>query len=185
MLWDECRSLLSALRGPSKRTEPLAKQVDRIRSISADNSMVQAVLSSIPQRVLVSGAETEHTLQRRFNVLKTSCSRVALVGEKGGGLMTYVLSYVQSYLVVPYRRWQLNRESVDVTEMDTYDLLELADRQIQQGCLEEGVRLLNQLQGQPRHLAQDWLDEARVFLATRQALELLMAEALVMSTALP
>lgn len=179
VLWEECHSLHATLKGPLRRTEPLEVRVARLRSLSDARSLMASALDSIPERALSSGTETEQTLRQRFARVKTSCSRVALIGEKGGGMFAYLLSYAQSMLVVPYRRWQMSGENVDVSGLDTYDILELASKRLENGELEDSVRIMNQLQGQPRQLAQDWLDEARLFLATRQAIDLLMSEALL------
>lgn len=106
----------------------------------------------------------------RFERIRKICKRVALVGEEGAGLGTYLLSYIQSLLTFDmiYDK-MLSRDDQDIESMNTYRLLSRANSCLERGDLELAVRLVNQLKGEPRRITQDWVKEACLYLETRQA----------------
>ena len=56
-----------------------------------------------------------------------------------------------------------------IEEMDTYGLLEQANAYLHHGDLEMAVRCMNQLCGEPRRMASDWISDTRLYLETKQA----------------
>lgn len=60
---------------------------------------------------------------------------------------------------------------------DTLDILSRVRASLQREDLEQALRYANQLKGQPRQAAKDWIHELRLLLETRQATSALMAYA--------
>lgn len=60
---------------------------------------------------------------------------------------------------------------------DTLDILSRVRASLQKEDLEQALRYANQLKGQPRQAAKDWIHELRLLLETRQAASALMAYA--------
>lgn len=150
-------------------------ELEGLCRVAGDDPFITTVLTSIPpQAVGGAGIQSEAALRERFSRVKRVCSRVAMVPEEGGGLGLHALSYMQSLLTI--RAWLPKRYlDRDPSELHTYDLLDLASMRIKKGDLEGAVHYLNYLQGEPRNVARDWLADARLYLETRQAVELVQA----------
>ena len=134
------------------------------------------MLDSIPHEAVSSenGIQSEAGLQQRFRKVKKICKKVALVPEVGGGLGTYALSYLHSFLAINVWRYSSAVEyGRDPTDMDTFELLHYAENSLRQGNVEEAIKLINCLTGEPRRVAQDWLRDAQLHLETKQAIHLL------------
>jgi mitofilin len=58
--------------------------------------------------------------------------------------------------------------SIDPEELDTYKVLSLATYALENGDTEQAVKYMNQLRGEPRRVAKDWIREARLFLEGKQ-----------------
>lgn len=101
------------------------------------------------------------------------CKRVALVPETGGGLGTYALSYLQSLLVFNILGSSKVQSEQDLSKLDTFELLNLANMSIKRGDVESAVWYVNHLKNESRRVAQDWLEDARLYLETRQAISLI------------
>lgn len=106
-----------------------------------------------------------------------------MIGENGASPWTHVLSYIQSFLIFDSFDPVKQGELVDLDNLDTFDLLARAEFYLRRGDLELATRLVNQLRGEPKNVARDWLLEARLLLETRQAVNLLTAYAAVLGTA--
>ena len=177
-----CDSLHMALNSASASPDPierrsLQQEVKVLRDAAKDDPFILVVLDSLPDRaVSASGIQGEGGLMERFSKVKRICRRVALVPERGGGMGTYALSYLQSLLVVSWRFvGRLTRDSEDyedLKKLDTFDILEQAEACLQCGDIELAVRYVNLLRGEPRNVAQDWLSDARSYLETLQAVQL-------------
>jgi len=72
---------------------------------------------------------------------------------------------------------------LDADELTTFVLLDRAAAALERGSLEQAVRYVNQLRGESRRVATDWLTEARLLLETRQAADVLVAFAVANSLA--
>ena len=175
-----CDSLQTALQSASASPDPteyfsFEKEVGNLRIAAKNDPFITAILDSIP----LSGGciQGEGSLRERFSRVKRICRHVALVPETGGGLGTYALSYLQSGLMVSWKFvGRIQRQQVgDPHKMDTFEILDRADWLLRQGEVEQAVRYVNQLQGEPRKVARDWLQDARHYLETTQAV-LLVSE---------
>ena len=150
----------------------LDTEVRTLREASHGDSFIQAILTSIPsQAISGEGIQSEATLRERFGKVKRICKRVALVPESGGGLGTYALSYVQSAFSINW--WLPEESSINPSDLHTYDLLRYAEVRLNKGDLEGAVYYMNHLKGEPRNIARDWLKDMRLYLETRQAVQLI------------
>jgi len=121
--------------------------------------------------------------------VRSVARRVALVDECGASLFRYFVSYVMSMFVV--RQPLLagaaaaadDNVELDADELTTFVLLDRAAAALERGSLEQAVRYVNQLRGESRRVATDWLTEARLLLETRQAADVLVAFAVANSLA--
>ena len=106
--------------------------------------------------------------------------RTALVGEEGGSLLLYLLSYLQSALVVtPLTETMPDPAgaAVDLSTLDTFDIVWLSRGCVERGDLEQAVKYMTLLRGEPKNMAKEWVREARLLLEARQVCDALMAHA--------
>ena len=139
-----------------------------MKESASDDPFIQLVLSSVPKRALEEGIASKAGLIKRFGKVKRICKRVALVGEEGGGLGSHLLSFIQSLLMFDMIYDKIVPEDHEAS-MNTLKLLSCAGKHIEKGDLETAVRLVNQLSGEARRVAEDWVKEACLYLETRQA----------------
>ena len=169
-----CDALTSAIVAADTNADPMEKhsiasQVSVLLQTAKQDKFITTILSAIPDEALSEGISSEAGLRARFKHVRKICQRVALVPEEGAGLGTYLLSFLQSLLTIDMVHARMVDSQASSVYMDTFELLRAADNSIQQGQLERAVRLMNQLEGEPRRVTRDWLKEARLYLVTRQA----------------
>ncbi|XP_052226388.1 MICOS complex subunit MIC60-1-like isoform X1 [Dreissena polymorpha] len=158
-----------------EQLKPLEKDVETIFMAAKNNPFVNRVLESIPQRALTRGVYTEDNLRQRFTKVYRVAKRVALIDETGGSLMKFMLSYFQSFFVIPSVYAIHESDEVDVSKMDVFQLCGHARYWIEKGDLEQALKFMNQLTGESRRVAADWIEETRLLLETKQAALALMA----------
>jgi len=118
--------------------------------------------------------------------VRSVARRVALVDEFGGSLFRYFVSYVMSMFMF---RQPLLAEApaasddveLDADQLTPFVLLDRAAAALDRGSLDQAVRYVNQLRGESRRVAADWLTEARLLLETRQAADVLVSFAVANS----
>ena len=182
-LWAACQSLNTAIDKDVDQPGPLLPQLTAIHEAASEDPLVSVVLNSLPVEAVTRGVLNEEHVARRFYKVRRWCRRVAMIGESGASPWTHILSYIQSFLIFDSFDPKKEGELVDVDNADTFDLLARAEYYLRRGDLELATRLVNQLRGEPRKVAHDWLLEARLLLETRQAANLLTAYAAVLGTA--
>lgn len=101
---------------------------------------------------------------------------MALIDETRNSLYQYLLSYLQSLLVFEPKQVKPPSELTS-EDLDTFKLLSYASYCIEHGDLELAAKFINQLKGESRRVAQDWLKEARLTLETKQVINILSAYA--------
>lgn len=178
ILWLSCQALLDKMRYAPQ--EPLEKSpaYNVLREFAANNNQLAiAVLDSIPAKALKEGVQSEESLIDRFRRIDRICKRVALVGDNGGGLAKYLVSYLQSLFIfdnVTVTEDEVSgRQLVDPTSWRTFDILARVKYCLDRHNLEQALRYANQLRGQARVVARDWIRDARIHLETRQAISVL------------
>lgn len=185
-LWLLCQHLNDTLRGVGiKDPQPLKKEVDAISQTVADmpdiNPLALNVLNSIPKAALDEGVYNQDTLIGRYAKVEKFAKRVALVGDEGGSLGKYLLSYIQSLLIfdlksIPAK--ELTGElAVDPSKWDTFDILSRVRHCLSERKIEQALRYANQLKGASRKVAKDWIKDVRTHLEVRQAADLIQAQA--------
>ncbi|CAO2605380.1 MICOS complex subunit Mic60 (Fragment), partial [Lemmus lemmus] len=177
-LWLSVEALKYSMKTSSAETPtiPLGSAVEAIRVSCSDNEFTQALTAAIPPESLTRGVYSEETLRARFYAVQKQARRVAMIDETRNSLYQYFLSYLQSLLLFPPK--QLKPPSVlHLEDINTFKLLSYASYCIEHGDLELAAKFVNQLKGESRRVAQDWLKEARMTLETKQIVEILTAYA--------
>lgn len=176
-LWLACVALNGVIRvgkeGQVDKMEdqlkPLSDEIDVIAKAAGNHPFVSMIVSTLPEEALAKGVWTEDNLRERFDKVKTVCKRVALIDENGGSLFKYFWSYVYSVFTFTPTFAREETDEVELEKLDTITILAHADYWLQRGDLEHALRFMNQLQGEPRQVAFDWINEAKLLLETRQA----------------
>jgi len=185
-LWLACSSLQRALEAdrPESGLLPLKDEVEAIKtasqSVKSDDAFVDAVVDSLPSEALVRGVYTDQTIRDRFFRVEAAAKRTALIGEGDSSLLLYGLSYLQSVLVVQPSSCEapvVHTEAVDLNSLDTFKIVWLARSCVERGDLEQAVKYMTLLKGEPKNVSSEWLKEARLLLETRQACSALMSHA--------
>ncbi|OCT96636.1 MICOS complex subunit MIC60 isoform X2 [Xenopus laevis] len=157
-------------------TEPLETAVQGIRSSCSNNEFTEALAAAIPHESLHRGVYSEESLRARFNSVRKLARRVALIDESRHSLYQYFLSYLQALLVFEPKELKPPTE-LGSDDLDTFTLLSYASYCVERGDLELAAKFINQLKGEPRRVARDWLNEARLTLETKQIIDVLSAYA--------
>lgn len=186
LLWMSCQSLLDRLRyAPKEPIENDPAYAFLKQYAAEENPLAISILDTLPSEALKVGVQSEQSLLERFNKVNDVCKRVALVESHGGGLGKYFLSYVQSLLVFEkqesFEDEIKGKKLVDPTKWTTHDILARVKYSLSNNDLEQAVRYANQLKGQPRVVARDWVRDARSHLATRQAFGALSTHAVAIA----
>lgn len=192
VLWLLCQRLNSALKSDPKEgvsSEPqqilknLSETIDKLTAESEKepriDSLTKLALKSIPKRVIDNGVYSEDALIRRFEKVDTLCKRVSLVDEENSSLVRYALSYLQSMLIVDRSSisdQELKNEETDVSKLGTYDILARIKHHLRDRNLEMSLRYANQLRGEPRKVASDWIRDVRHHLEVRQVSSIVQAQ---------
>jgi len=184
-LWIASQALNTALKdGLSHgRTRSLMPEILSILHLAGHNTVIEEIVASVPTEATSLGVVPEKELLARFEGVKSACKKVALVGDEGGALPLYALSYIKSLFVFSaWYKGESNNE-IDVEQLGPYEILAKAEYFIQNGDLEQATKFMSQLKGVSRKLCNDWLKEARLYLETKQTATLLMAYASSLSVA--
>uniref|UniRef100_A0A3Q2XZL6 MICOS complex subunit MIC60 n=1 Tax=Hippocampus comes TaxID=109280 RepID=A0A3Q2XZL6_HIPCM len=157
-------------------TKPLEVAAQAVRDSCHDNEFALALASALPEESLQRGVYSEASLRARFYGLRSLVRRVALIDESHNSLYQYFLSYLQSALLFEAKQ-EAPPTQLSGEDLDPFKLLSYASYCLEHGDLELAAKLVNQLTGEARRVAEDWLNEARLTLETRQVVSLLSAYA--------
>ncbi|XP_060637309.2 MICOS complex subunit MIC60 isoform X2 [Anolis sagrei] len=177
-LWLSVDALKQSLKTASgdSPTEPLEGAVEAIKASCSDNTFTKALTAALPQESLNRGVYTEEALRARFHYVQKLAKRVALIDETRNSLYQYFLSYLQSLLLFHPQQLKPPAE-LGPEDLETFKLLSYASYCIEHGDLELAAKFVNQLRGESRRVSQDWLNEARMTLETKQVVDILTAYA--------
>lgn len=187
-LWIACHALhgvLAATHAPAALgdgvTPPLARYLASFQEAAQPASLpvVRTFLDSVPSSARDQGVCTAQFLAKRFERLKTVCRRVAMVEETGAPLLMYAVSWLRSvFMLAPSRLIEADTEVDPVNDaLDTNLIVASAELAMCRQDIDLAVRLLNLLQGMPRAVAHDWIEDARVYLETKLAADALSSYA--------
>ncbi|CAN9514556.1 unnamed protein product [Ophioblennius macclurei] len=177
-LWLSVEALSYALKTADAETPtvPLEAAAQAVRHSCRDNEFALALTSALPEESLQRGVYSEASLRARFYSLRALARRVALVDESHNSLYQYFLSYLQAALLFE-NKLEAPPPQLSAKDLDPFKLLSYASYCLEHGDLELAAKLVNQLKGEARRVAEDWLSEARLTLETRQVVSLLSAYA--------
>ncbi|GFU47668.1 MICOS complex subunit MIC60-1 [Nephila pilipes] len=182
-LWLACQAMSSKICEDNEgNPSPLGKDIAVVKiATDEDSEFISAVLAGIPVKAAERGVYNNEILKQRFQNVKKVCRKVALIDENNDSLFRYVLSYLQSFLIldavsIPKEELE-GKIAVDPSEWNTFDILSRVSYCLTINDLEQALRYANQLKGEPRIVAADWLDELRLLLETKLAVKALLAHA--------
>ena len=182
-LWLACQTLVTIIENGREDADsweaalqPLENEIAAIQVAGNEHPFVNTVIQTLPTDASSRGVWTKEALIDRFDKVQRVCRRVAMVDEAGATLFRYFLSYIQSLLVVNPRPLT-EQDVLDPEQLNAFVLVNNARHCLERGDLEQAVRYVNQLTGEPRRVAADWLKEARLLLETKQAADALLAHA--------
>ncbi|NWV02601.1 MIC60 protein, partial [Ptilonorhynchus violaceus] len=177
-LWLSVEALKYCMRSGTGDSpmEPLESAVKAIKASCSDNAFTEALTAALPQESLTRGVYSEEALRARFYTVQKLAKRVAMIDETRNSLYQYFLSYLQSLLVFHPQQLKPPAE-LSPDDLDTFKLLSYASYCIEHGDLELAAKFVNQLRGESRRVAHDWLTEARMTLETKQIVDILTAYA--------
>jgi len=163
-----------------KAIRPLEPEIKAVsKAAPKEDPLVCAAIQSIPEEAAKRGVFPEDTLRERFLKVESVARRLAMVPEGGAALPIYLLSYLQSFLIIktanPIPKRELEDEPIDVDSLNTYDILQRARYWLDRGDFKMTLRYMNLLKGAPRSIASDWMNETRILLETQQAIDTLLA----------
>jgi len=179
-LWLACSGLDAAL----DTMKPLMGEVVMVKTAATPgDDFVQVILSSLSPLALDRGVYSINNLKERFCKVEKVARRVTGVGEEGGSLLSYGLSYLQSVLMVDLsvRSPGELEDKMDLSELSQSDLLTMAKHSLERNNLARAVQYMTLLKGETSRVVSDWLSEARLTMETKQAAEALLAHAVVES----
>lgn len=92
------------------------------------DELVSVILDHLPEKAKTRGVYPENAIRERFLKVEQLARRLALVPEKDATIMTYILSYIQSVLVIQpselISQAELNNEPVDFSKLSTFEILD-------------------------------------------------------------
>jgi len=150
---------------------------ESISKASDGNALVETSLSTIPSEAFDIGVTSPDVLKDRFKKVDQICRRVALIDETGGSPYRYVLSYLHSLFIFGKSKIYDRSEDIPSEGLSTFIIMDNAAYYLDQGNVEQAAKFLNQLKGESFLMAKDWLDDARLYLETKQALTILLTYA--------
>ncbi|RUS28995.1 mitochondrial inner membrane protein-domain-containing protein, partial [Jimgerdemannia flammicorona] len=163
-LWTAVRALSHAVH--QNRKTPFADELDALTDVagaSLDHAeIIKTVVASIDDRVAEHGVHSVSDLTARFAIVREEVTRASLVPEDGG-FMSHFLSVLLSKVM--FRKHGL------VPGNDVEAICARTEWYLHENDLDAAAREINQLQGWPKKLARDWIEEARKHLEVKQALE--------------
>ncbi|XP_033232208.1 MICOS complex subunit Mic60 isoform X4 [Belonocnema kinseyi] len=188
MLWSACQALARAVKvaPPGAPTDqavrPLEPEIIAVsKAAPKEDPLVKAVIEGIPDEATKRGVFPEDALRERFLKVEKMARRLALLPEEGASLPVYLLSYLQSFLIIqtinPIPKSELEDAPIDIESLNTYDILQRARYYLDRGDFKMTLRYMNLLKGASRCIAKDWMNEARILLETQQAVDALLAYA--------
>lgn len=186
-LWGACQALLASVRGGdpavhwSNKLRPLKNEIHGLAKVSEGDELVSVVLQNLPKTAENRGVFPEDALRERFGNVERTARKVAIIPEEGAWLPIYFLSYLQSLFILrptnPLLKDEVDDKTIDFSKFDTYEILNKARHFVDRDDFLLAMKYMNLLQGAPRKVANDWLNETRLFLETQQAANTVMNHA--------
>ncbi|XP_060183504.1 MICOS complex subunit MIC60, mitochondrial [Lycium barbarum] len=166
-----------ALEDALSRGLPIQKEIEVLHTSLEgidNNSLVELVLSSLPEETRKYGSDTVLQLNHKFDTLKGTLRHFSLIPPGGGGILTHSLASVASWLKV--------REA-DQSGDGIESLINRVESFLAQGKLSEAADVLEKglKDTHAAAVVDDWVKRARNRAITEQALTLLQSYATTIS----
>lgn len=167
-----------ALEDALSRGLPIQKELENLHTSLEgidNNSLLDVVLSSLPEETQRYGSDTVLQLNHKFDTLKGTLRHFSLIPPGGGGILTHSLASVASWLKV-----REAGQSGDGIE----SLINKVESFLAQGKLSEAADALEKglKDTHAAEIVDDWVKRARNRAITEQALTLLQSYATTIST---
>lgn len=183
--------------GKEANTIEIGQQVECIRKVIKENfpdeSLIKIALENLPENAIKNGVYSEEDLIRRYTKVEKMCNGVALIANDYTSLFGYIKSFAYSYVrpfyqldfnlsLNPIQVKQVPQEELNGTlqvnpkDWDTYDIMQRVKLCIENRNLEMALRYANQLSGEPRKVARDWIRDTREHLEVKQAINLIQSK---------
>uniref|UniRef100_A0A915C4D4 MICOS complex subunit MIC60 n=1 Tax=Parascaris univalens TaxID=6257 RepID=A0A915C4D4_PARUN len=182
--WIACQNLVDSIVYGRKggidieaRRKPLASELQVIKEASNGDEFVSCLLEALPNDAIYNGVYTEQDLKTRFHHLYRAARRVAKVDEGGAGLTGYLISTLRSAVTLDLPRKFSLDDKVDMKSLDNYEILARTMWLVDNDHLENAVRMVQLLKGEPQLLARDWVVDTRNYLQARLIAGLLVTHA--------
>lgn len=185
-LWLASSALEQAINRGDGNYKSIVKEVNALKIAlekarpGGQDPFVKTIIEAIPSdAVKAPGLCDASHLKERFLKVEKLAKRTAMIGDEGGSIFKYALSYLQSLFILEPSRDEIPSKftATNVDALDTFDIVWLARAALERDDLEQAVRYMTLLRGEPGKLAGDWVSDARTLLETRQAVSALMSHA--------
>lgn len=141
---------------------PFIKELVALREIAAEDTVVNAAISSINPSAYQRGIFSHQDLTDRFRRVATEVRKASLLPEDAG-----VASHASSLLL---SKVMFKKQGLAAGD-DVESVLTRTQTFLEEGDLDNAAREMNGLTGWAKTLSRDWLGEVRKVLEVRQALE--------------
>lgn len=166
-----------ALEDALSKGFPIQKEIDALKTHSEGiekDSVLDLVLSSLPEETRFHGTDTMMQLNQKFNALKGTLRHFSLIPPGGGGILTHSLARVASWLKV--KEADQSGEGIESVICRVENHLSEGKLAEAASALEEGVK-----GSQAEEIVGDWVKQARNRAVTEQALLVLQSYATCIS----
>ncbi|XWS44875.1 hypothetical protein CRYUN_Cryun15aG0087100 [Craigia yunnanensis] len=166
-----------ALEDALSKGLPIQKEIDALctylEGIEKD-SVLDLVLSSLPEETRYCGTDTLLVLNQKFNALKGTLRHFSLIPLGGGGILTHSLAHIATWLKV---------KEADQSGGGIESLISRVDSYLAEGKLAEAAAALEQgVKGsQAEEIVGDWVKRVRNRAISEQALTVLQSYATCIS----
>jgi MICOS complex subunit MIC60 len=169
-LWIQAQNLLNQIvHGTATEDD-----VNVLARIVPDEKFVQILVNELKTDDLSS--TNEEILRERFTRVKQLCRRLALIDNEHNSLWNYFVSFVQSYFLIRQRDNKiLLDDAIDLNQLNTFTILNYVQSYLEHNQWYNALRLMQLLSGEPRNVAESWINDTRSYLAKKQTSELLEA----------
>ena len=151
------------------RPRPFVKELAALKEIADADPVVNAAIASINPTAYQRGIPTSAQLIDRFRRVAAEVRKASLLPDEAG-----VASHAASLLL---SKVLFKKQGIPVGD-DVESVLTRTETLLEEGCLDEAAREMNQLHGWAKTLSRDWLAECRRVLEVQQALDVSDPEAL-------
>ncbi|CAN1224563.1 MICOS complex subunit mic60 [Linum grandiflorum] len=156
---------------------PIQKELEALGSFlegTDKDSLVQLVLSTLPEETRHTGTDTVLQLNQKFNALKGTLRHHILIPPGGGGILTHAMAQIASWLRL---------KEVDPSGDGIESVISKVQTLLSEGKLAEAADALQEGVGgsQAEQVASDWVRRAKNRAITEQALTVLQSYATCIS----